>query len=168
MSSLFWALVLHDLQYTYWIKTETLHRYEKTKRHTVSPHGCVCVHVSTTLTHPQFHCVLCVFMITNPWWPELKVIVSFLGVLYIASFVFSLTTKALCYRVVGSEHQEAQQMLFLSLSHFTLPFIHMCAHPHSHTITIHYFITAFIMILTKLASATGNKLLNHTAVFSTS
>lgn len=114
--------------------------------------------------------VYSVFMITNPWQPELKVIVSFLEMLDIASIVFSLTQqKPYVTGWWGSEHQEAQQMHFFvtfSLHTFVRSYVH--THSHPHTITIHYFITAFIMILTKLASATGNKLLNHTAVFSTS
>lgn len=132
------------------------------------PHGCVCVHVSTTLTHPQFHCVLC-FHDHKPLMARAQSDCFFSwGAVHSQLCVFVNTTKALCYRVVGSEHQEAQQMLFLSLSLHTSVHSYVHIHPHSHTITIHYFITAFIMILTKLASATGNKLLNHTAVFSTS
>lgn len=56
-------------------------------------------------------------------------------------------------------------MLCLS---FTLPLslVHTHTHALSHT-HISHLITAFIVIFTKMASATGNRLLIHTAVFST-
>lgn len=86
-----------------------------------------------------------------------------LGAVHSQPCVSLTQQKALCYRVVGSEHQEAQQMLF---GH-TLTLSLSLSHSLSHIITIHDLITAFIMIFTKLASATGNRLLIHTAVLST-
>lgn len=45
--------------------------------------------------------------------------------------------------------------------------IHSFSHTHTHTFTLSHSITAFIVFFTEMASATGNRLLIHTAVFST-
>lgn len=61
----------------------------------------------------------------------------------------------------NSGPESALSSLSLCLFHFLSPSL---SHTHTHTLNL---ITAFKMIFTKMASATGNRLLIHTVVFST-
>lgn len=84
-------------------------------------------------------------------------------------FVFVNTTKSTMLQSDGSQSTRKHNRCFCwSFSHTRSHFLTLShKHRRTHTQTVNLITALKKMIFTKMASATGNRLLIHTAVFST-